>query len=60
MTKLLIDADYIAYKACASAEYDIDYGNDVIFVGSSFKDALGNALRELDKIRDQFFDPDDK
>lgn len=57
MTKLLIDADYIAYKACASAEYDIDYGNDVIFVGSSFKDALGNALRELDKIRDQFFDP---
>ena len=58
MTKLLIDADYIAYKACASAEYDIDYGNDVIFVGSSFKDALNNALRDLDKIRDQFFDSD--
>ena len=56
--KLLIDADYIAYKACASAEYDIDYGNDIIFVGSSFKDALGNAQRDLDRIADQFFDPE--
>ena len=35
--KLLIDADYIVYKNCASAEYDIDWGDDVIMVGSSFK-----------------------
>ena len=58
MTTLLIDADYIVYKSCASAEYDIDYGEDVIFVGSSFKDAYGNVIRELNKIKDQFFDPD--
>ena len=55
--KLLIDADYIVYKSCASAEYDIDYGDDVIFVGSSFKEAYGNVEREIEKIRKEFFDP---
>ena len=55
MTKLLIDADYIVYKSCASAEFDIDFGDDVIVVGSSFKEAYGNAVRELNKIR-EFFD----
>ena len=55
--KLLIDADYIVYKSCASAEYDIDYGEDVIVVGSSFKEAYGNSVRELNKIQSQFFDP---
>jgi DNA polymerase-1 len=58
MTTLLIDADYIVYKSCASAEYDIDYGEDVIVVGSSFKEAYGNAIREMDKIKAEFFDPD--
>jgi len=32
--KLLIDADYIVYKACAGAEEDIDWGDDVITVVS--------------------------
>jgi DNA polymerase-1 len=58
MTTLLIDADYIVYKSCASAEYDIDYGEDVIVVGSSFKEAYGNTVRELDKIKSELFDPD--
>ena len=58
MTTLLIDADYIVYKSCASAEYDIDFGEDVILVGSSFKEAYGNTIRELDKIKAEFFDPD--
>ena len=56
--KLLIDADYIVYKSCASAEYDVDYGDDVIFVGSSFKEAYGNSVRELNKIQAEFFDSD--
>jgi len=56
--KLLIDADYIVYKSCASAEYDIDWGDDVIMVGSSFKQAYGNCKRELDKITSQYFNPD--
>tara|TARA_B100001094_G_scaffold328249_1_gene388226 strand:+ start:398 stop:1114 length:717 start_codon:yes stop_codon:yes gene_type:complete len=54
--KLLIDADFIVYKSCASAEYDIDYGDDVIVVGSSFKEAYGNTIRELNKIKNQYFD----
>ena len=55
--KLLIDADYIVYKSCAAAEYDIDYGDDVIFVGSSFKEAYSNVERDLQKIAKEFFDP---
>ena len=55
--KLLIDADYIVYKSCAGAEYDIDYGDDVIFVGSNFKEAYGNTIRRTDKIKSNFFDP---
>ena len=48
--KLLIDADYIVYKCCASAETEIDYGNDVIVVSSKFSDAMKNVERDLDKI----------
>jgi len=55
--KLLIDADYIVYKSCASAEYDIDWGDDVIMVGSKFSEAYANTLRELDRIKSNFFDP---
>ena len=58
MTTLLIDADYIVYKACASAEYDIDWGDDVIMVGSRFSEAYANVTRELSKIKSAFFDPD--
>ena len=58
MTTLLIDADYIVYKSCAAAEYDIDWGNDVILVGSKFSDAYSNTKREINRIRSNFFDPD--
>ena len=58
MTELLIDADYIVYKACASAEYDIDWGDDVIMVGSRFSEAYNSTIRDLDRIKSEFFDPD--
>ena len=57
MTDLLIDADYIVYKSCAAAEYDIDYGEDVIVVGSKFSEAYANTIREIDRIQSNFFDP---
>lgn len=44
---LLIDADYIVYKACAANESEIDYGDDVIVVTSSFSDAYESVEREL-------------
>lgn len=47
---LLIDADYITYKACAGAEIDIDWGDDVILVSSRFSEAYRAVERELYKI----------
>lgn len=52
--KLLIDADYIVYKSCASAETEIDWGNDIIMVVSKFSEAFASAERELKKIKDAF------
>ena len=44
---LLIDADYIVYKACASCETEIDFGNDVIVVTSRFSEVMETIDREL-------------
>lgn len=47
---LLIDADFIVYKCCASTETEIDYGEDLIVVTSNFSDAYDFVQRELYKI----------
>jgi DNA polymerase-1 len=52
--KLLIDCDYIVYKCCAATETEIDYGDDVIVVSSSFSEAYKCVQRELDKIKQEF------
>jgi len=52
--KLLIDADFIVYKACAAAETEIDWGDDVILVTSKFSDALKAVTREISKIKGHF------
>ena len=52
--KLLIDADYVVYKCCASAESEIDWGEDVILVTSKFSDAYACVKREISKIK-KFF-----
>ena len=52
--KLLIDADFIVYKACAAAESEVDFGNDVILVTSDFNDAYGATKRELTKLENKF------
>ena len=52
--KLLIDADYIVYKACAGAEDEIDWGDDVITVVSRFSEAIANVERDLTKIKGEF------
>lgn len=52
--KLLIDADFIVYKACAAAESEVDFGNDVILVTSNFSDAYGAVKRELTKLENKF------
>ena len=57
--KLLIDADYIVYKCCASCETEIDFGDDVIVVTSQFSEAMKCVERDLKRIRDNFFDSED-
>ena len=52
--KLLIDADFIVYKACAAAETEIDWGDDTILVTSHFSDAYDATKRELTKIENKF------
>lgn len=47
---LLIDADYIVYKACAANETEIDWGEDVITVTSRFSDAYATVERDLYRI----------
>ena len=47
---LLIDADYIVYKACAATETEIDWGDDVILVTSKFSEAYDMVIRELGSI----------
>jgi DNA polymerase-1 len=52
--KLLIDTDFICYKACAAAEDEIDWGDDVIMVVSKFSQAFKNVQRDLNKIKQEF------
>ena len=52
--KLLIDADFIVYKACAAAESEVDFGDDVILVTSNFRDAYNATKRELTKLENKF------
>ena len=51
--KLLIDADFIVYKACAAAESEVDFGNDVILVTSHFSDAYNATKREITKLQNK-------
>ena len=51
--KILCDADFIVYKACAAAESEVDFGNDVILVTSNFSDAYNATKRELTKIKNK-------
>ena len=48
--KILCDADFIVYKACAAAENEVDFGKDVILVTSNFSDAYSATKRELTKL----------
>jgi DNA polymerase-1 len=51
--KILCDADFIVYKACAAAESEIDFGDDVILVTSNFSDAYRATKRELTKLENK-------
>ena len=51
--KILCDADFIVYKACAAAESEVDFGDDVILVTSNFRYAYNATKRELAKLENK-------
>lgn len=53
---LLIDTDYLAYKASQANEEGIDFGDDVIITQSNFSGVLRIFERELSKITTAMMD----
>ena len=55
---LLIDSDFLAYKAAQACEIGIDFGNDVIISQSQFSDVLRVFEMELNKVTKAMMDDD--
>ena len=55
---LLIDCDFLAYKAAQACEEGIDFGNDVIIAQSNFSNVLKIFERELKKVQTAMMDDD--
>jgi DNA polymerase-1 len=53
---LLIDCDFLAYKAAQACEEGIDFGNDVIIAQSNFSGVLKIFERELKKVTKAMMD----
>jgi len=53
---LLIDCDFLAYKAAQACEEGIDFGNDVIIAQSNFSGVLKIFERELMKVTKAMMD----
>jgi DNA polymerase-1 len=53
-THLRVDADFFAYRACQSAETELDWGDDLITIASNFKVVLEIFEGELQLLRQRF------
>ena len=53
---LLIDCDFLAYKAAQACEEGIDFGNDVIIAQSNFSNVLKIFEREIKKVKTAMMD----
>jgi DNA polymerase-1 len=53
-THLRVDADFYAYRACQSAETELDWGEDLITIASNFKVVLEIFEGELNLLRTRF------
>ena len=53
---LLIDCDFLAYKAAQACEEGIDFGNDVIVTQSNFSSVLKIFEREIKKVKTAMMD----
>ena len=55
---LLIDSDFLAYKAAQACEIGIDFGEDVIIAQSQFSDVLKVFHNELNKVTKAMMEDD--
>jgi len=55
---LLIDCDFLAYKAAQACEEGIDFGDDVIIAQSNFSGVLKIFEREIKKVKTAMMDDD--
>ena len=55
---LLIDCDFLAYKAAQACEEGVDFGNDVIISQSNFSEVLKIFERELKKVTKAMMEDD--
>lgn len=52
--QLRVDADFYAYRACQSAETELDWGDDLITIASNFRVVLDIFEGELNNLRKRF------
>jgi len=52
--QLRIDADFIAYRACEVNEIEVDWGEDLITIASSFKEVVAVMTREIRNLKSKF------
>ena len=55
---LLIDSDFLAYKAAQACEIGIDFGEDVIIAQSQFSEVLKVFHNELNKVTKAMMEDD--
>lgn len=53
-TQLRVDADFYAYRACQSAETELDWGDDLITIASNFRVVLDIFEGELKSLKQRF------
>ena len=51
---LLIDADYFFYRAATSAEYEMEYSEDLTVIAGDFKKGKSQVLYELKQLKERF------
>lgn len=56
MLRVLIDADMLAFRACASCEKEIDWGNDIWTLHVDFEEAKNKFLDIVDEAISRAFD----
>lgn len=53
-TQLRVDADFFAYRTCASNETELDWGEDLITIASNFQEVIRTFNSEIESLKRRF------